>query len=117
MGSFEHRIGIHNGNGGDARTVSALVDTGAAYSIMPATLLQELGIEATRRERFTFANEDEATLPVGHAFFEVGGKEAPSPVVFGSENTYIFGATSLQALGLIADTTNHTLIPAPRLHL
>ena len=54
---------------------------------------------------------------MGEARFYVGDREGTSPVVFGAEDTYLLGATTLQVLGLIADTTNHRLIPAPELTL
>ena len=36
-------------------------------------------------------------------------------MVFGEEGQYLAGATTLQVLGLIPDTTNHKLGPAPKL--
>ena len=53
-------------------------------------------------------------LPVGEARLTVEGREATNRVVFGEAGQYL-SATTLQVLGLIADTTNHKLIPAPKL--
>ena len=47
----------------------------------------------------------------------VAGTDGPNPVVFGEEGQYLLGATALQVLGLIPDTTRHKLIPAPSLPL
>ena len=116
MGTFEHRISVSNGNGGEVHTVLALVDTGATFSFLPASLLRDkLHIPVERQEVFRYANGVKSTLDVGYASFEVAGRVAPSPVVFGAEDQYLLGATSLQTLSLIADTSNHTLMPTPEL--
>ena len=118
MGTFAARTGVSSGGGGEAVWVEAMVDTGATYTVLPAALLRgRVGARPTREMTFTFADGREATLPVGEARIQVNGVEAPSPVVFGEEEQYLLGATTLQSLGLIADTTNHVLIPAPRLYI
>ena len=114
MGTFWEDIYVSNGNGGPEVKVNVLVDTGASYTILPESLVRDrLGIEPRRQAEFTFADGGKKTLPIGDAYFAVAGERAPSPVVFGSEGRYLLGATTLQSLGLIADTTNHELIPAP----
>ena len=115
MGLFTYRVGFSDGNGGEVRSVEAVVDTGSTFSALPASLLKELGIVPHRHETFTLANDTTEELPVGDACVHVGEKRAFSPVIFGAEGQYLLGATSLQALALIADTSNHTLIPSPDL--
>ena len=44
MGTFKVPISIANVNGGEARQVDALVDTGATKSKVPESLLYELSI-------------------------------------------------------------------------
>ena len=114
MGAFEVRIGVSNGNGGPTRWVDAMVDTGAVYSVFPESLLrEEVGVEPKRSMSFAIADGNQITLPVGEARIVAEGMDAFSPVVFGNEDRYLLGATTLQALHLIAETTNHRLIPAP----
>ena len=116
MGQIEQRVGVSNGNGGREQTVLALVDTGATHTVLPDSLLREqLGIEPKREEVFTFGDGRTAKLFMGEALIRVAGREATSPVVFGAEGQFLLGATTLQVLNLIPDTTHHTLIPAPRL--
>ena len=116
MGTFEARIGVSNGNGGNTQWVDALVDTGATYTVLPGSLLRgRVGIQPVGNRRFTFADGREVRLPIGEALLSVEGEKATSRVVFGEEGQYLLGATTLQVLGLIADTTNHKLIPAPKL--
>ena len=118
MGTFREDIYVSDGNGGPGIQVNVLVDTGATYTVLPASLaLEKLGIVPDRRENFTLADGSKRVLPVGDAQIAAGGKRAFSPVVLGAEDTYLLGATTLQSLGLIADTTSHRLIPAPELYL
>ena len=116
MGQIEQHVEVSDGNGGRERTALALVDTGATHTVLPDSLLREqLGIEPKREEVFTFADGRTARLFMGEALIRVAGREATSPVVFGAEGQFLLGATTLQVLNLIPDTTHHELIPAPRL--
>ena len=115
MGIFYARVGVSDGNGGATEWVNALVDTGATYSVLPASLLRDrVGVSPETHLVFTFANGDQERLPVGQASFKYGDTEATSRVVFGSDGQYLLGATTLQMLGLIADTTEHRLLTSPK---
>ena len=118
MGTFCARVGVSDGNGGATHWVEAAVDTGATYTVLPESLLQELvGVYPDGQMEFTYADGREALLPVGEARLTVEGRERPNVVVFGEEDQYLLGATTLQVFGLIADTSGHKLIPAPKLPL
>ena len=115
MGIFYARVGVSNRNGGATEWVDALVDTGATYTVLPASLLRDhIGVRPETHLVFTFANGEQERLPVGQASFRYGDTEATSRVVFGKDGQYLLGATTLQMLGLIADTSDHQLIPAPK---
>lgn len=116
MGTFKTRLGVSDGNGGATEWIEALVDTGATYTVLPASLLHGLlGVQPRVQEEFTLADGRKMLMQVGEARHHVEDREATSRVVFGDEGQYLLGATALQELGLIPDTTNHTLIPAPKL--
>ncbi len=117
MGTFQAEFQVGRINGDAWCSVTALVDTGAVYSMLPASLLRDLEVVPTATQGFTFANGSRQMLGVGDARFKVGERERVSPVVFGPEGRFLFGATSLQSLGLIADTTHHQLVPAAELTL
>ncbi len=118
MGTFKARIGVSDGNGGEPLWVDADVDTGSTYSVLPErVLLEQVGIRHTGYRTFTLADGRRARLPIGAAQFYIEDDVAPSRVVFGEGNQYLLGATTLQEFGLIADTTNHRLVPAPTLKL
>ena len=119
MGEFSVSVGVSDGNGGPVQYVSAKVDTGATWAVLPDSLLRErLRIKPRGSPvTFTLADNSKVTLPVGDARFYVEDFESYSPVVFGPEGKYLLGATTLQTLGLIPDTTNERLIPAPEFSL
>ena len=113
MGMFKARIGVGGGNGATPSYVDATVDTGAVYTVLPADMLRRVGIEPYGHETFELADGAKVELPVGEARITIGDKGRVSPVVFGGSERYLLGAITLQTLGLIPDTTNHRLIPAP----
>ena len=93
--------------------VLALIDTGATYAVLPPYLLNRLGITPTDRGLFQFANGETLEGDVGEARFRIGGRERTSQVGFGFQNdVFIIGAHTLESFGLIADTTQHRLVPA-----
>ena len=116
MGTFNARVGVSDGNGGTTEWVDALVDTGATYSVLPASMLRErIGVQPKESLEFTFATGEQRSLPVGSAHFCIGDREGTSKVVFGEEGQFLLGATTLQELALIADTSRHRLVRAPKL--
>ena len=115
VGTFKATIGVSDGNGGRTEWIDALVDTGAVHSVMPAAMLRRIGIQPDYERVFTYADGRKSKLSVGQARISVERKAGFSPVVFGEDERYLLGATTFQVLDLIADTSNHKLIPAPEL--
>ena len=113
MGTFSARVRVHTAE--SDMTTDMLVDTGATYTVLPRAMCERLGIVPTRRELFTYADGRTALLEMGSAEISVDGRREASPIVFGEKDQRLLGATTLQVLGLIADTSNHRLIPAPKL--
>src|SRR2546421_3663829 len=56
MGQFRVDLILHPRNGRAARTMEALVDTGAAYTIVPQPVLESLGCEPLRSQRVVLAD-------------------------------------------------------------
>ena len=110
MGTFSVAVVVGNPDTTARETVDALVDTGAAFSVMPASLLRRLGIEATRTRRLRLANGEVEERQTGMAFFEVDGMDGEARVVFGPEGLYLLGATALEDLSFIVDPINKRLI-------
>ena len=117
MGIFYVEAGIGRPAGGDFRAVTPLVDTGAIHSLMPASLLGELGLAPDEWVVFTLADGNTVEYGYGEARFAIAGRQRTCPVIFGPEGQYLLGATTLEAFNLIADTANGRLAPATRLTL
>ena len=119
MGVFETNLGVRAVNGGGQVTwVNALVDTGATYTVLPASMLRDrLGISPIEEKVFEYGDGTIVRLPIGQVRLSIDGRELVNVVVFCEEDQYLLGATSLQTFGLIPDTTNHRLIPLEALPL
>ncbi len=111
MGTFRVTIGVGHPQRGDFTPVSALVDTGATHSMMPDSLLTALSLTPSRRRGFRIANGSRADYGVGEACFSINGQEQTCPVIFGPEEKYLLGATTLENFDLVVDPTT----PDPRL--
>lgn len=109
---FTVPVEIANPQGGRVASIEPVVDTGAGYSVMPASLLESLGLEPVEREEFMLANGEVRVYAVGEARFRIDGRERTTPVVFGDDGVFLLGAVTLQNFGLVADTTQHRLVPA-----
>ena len=90
-----------------------LIDTGALYSVVPASVLERLGVVRFATETFTLADGTHQAYDVGEAFFELDGRHgATSKVVFAPEGvTPLFGALSLESLGLMVNPVTRELLP------
>jgi len=89
-----------------------LVDSGAAYSVVPATILRRLGIKPSRTMTFDLVDGTEIKRTLGHVLVRLNGDEAPSPVVFGEPgDSVLLGIVSLETLGLMLDPLKRELRP------
>jgi predicted aspartyl protease len=96
--------------------LSLLVDSGAVYSVVPASLLRKLGIKPHSRRTFTLADGTRVTRRVGDVLFRLDGRQGASPVIFGGKgDSTLFGSVSLEALGFILDPLKRELRPLPLL--
>jgi predicted aspartyl protease len=91
-----------------------LVDSGALYSVVPASVLKRLGIKPGKTKPFILADGTEIKRSLGQALFRMDGEEGVSPVVFGEKgDSILLGILSLEALGLILDPFKRELRPLP----
>jgi predicted aspartyl protease len=119
MGTFRVDVEIENPvHPGVRRTVaSALVDTGAELSWMPAAVLDELGIERYAQWRFRQADGTILERWVGPAFIHAAGKRATDDVVFGEPGDLVLlGSRTLEGLNVRVEPVTRRLVdagPAP----
>ena len=91
-----------------------LVDSGAYYSVVPATVLSRLGIKRGKTKTFILADGSDVKRSLGQALFRLNGDEAASPVIFGEAgDSVLLGSISLEALGLMLDPLKRELRPLP----
>lgn len=89
-----------------------MVDSGAIYSVVPASYLEKLGMKSHRKQEFTLADGTKVEREIGDAIFELEGRKAASPIIFGKRgDSLLLGAFTLEALGLMLDPFKRKLKP------
>lgn len=111
MGLFNVTVGVGHLNGGDVSQVSAMVDTGAAHSMFPESLLTTMGIEPVERRPFEFANGAKGELSIGVARLRIDDREWPCLVIFGPDDQFLIGATTLENFSFMVDPEGERLVP------
>ncbi len=92
--------------------VRCLVDSGAIYSVIPAAVLESLGIAPVGINEFEMADGSVIRRRVGMAAFRYEGRIGGADVVFGEEgDSNLLGAFTLEALGLALDSLRRELKP------
>ena len=106
-------MGLGRISDGELTPVTALVDTGAAHSVMPESLLTRLGLTPIEYRPDTIADGSEVGYGYGMARFGIEGREFPCPVIFGTEDQFLLGATTLQIFNLMVDPSEEQLVTKP----
>ncbi|MGH7637157.1 MAG: aspartyl protease family protein [Gemmatimonadaceae bacterium] len=90
-----------------------MVDTGSEYTWLPRALLEELGVEAARAERFETADGRIFEREIGFAMVFTAGRATPTIVVFGEQDDMtLLGAVALEGLNMRVDLVKRELVPA-----
>ena len=93
-----------------------LVDSGAAYSVVPGDVLRRLGIEPYEEQQFSLANGERIVRKLGYAVFTYAGITRASTVIFGEEgDSNLLGVVTLEELGFVIDPIRRELRPLPML--
>ena len=112
MGTFKSPLRISSMDGQQSRDIEATVDTGAAYTTLPAGLLREIGVEATGQRRFLLPDGRRVYMDYGEARATVDGESVTTIVVFGGDNAPpLLGAYTLEGLALAVDPVEQRLVP------
>jgi clan AA aspartic protease len=97
-----------------AEKVEFLIDSGAVYSVVPAPILERLGIKPLAEEEFRLADGTKTVRKKGGAVFKYGGRIGVADVIFGEAgDSVLLGAFTLEALGLSLDPLRRELKPLP----
>ena len=88
------------------------VDTGATYSVIPRTLLEELGVQVTGAAYAEMADGRVVQFDRGQARLGLNGDSAITTVLFATEGQEpLIGVVTLEELQLAADPVGGRLIP------
>jgi clan AA aspartic protease len=94
------------------KEVELLVDSGAVFTSLPRSILEELGLKPIDKEKLKVYGGAVVEREVGWASIEFGGKRRVIPVIFGeSGDTPVLGVASLEALGYQIDSMTKKLKP------
>lgn len=114
MGVFNVTLEIGHPDGGDKVGVSAVVDTGSIHTMLPESLLTQMQIQPVLEKSFGFANGGKALLGVGLCRIALLDEQFDCPVIFGPEDKYLLGATTLEIFDLAVEPVTQRLVP--RIH-
>ncbi len=111
MGIFNWPITIASLDGEKSLEIKATVDTGATFTLLPASLLREMGVAVTRQARFELGDGRIVEMDVGEARTTINGVTAVTPVVFGEDDTQpLLGAVTMEELLLAVDPVQQRLV-------
>jgi predicted aspartyl protease len=95
-------------------TIRFIVDSGATYSVVPAVILERLGIQPITEERFILTNGDTIARKKGVAIFKYKDRIGGSDFVFGDPgDENLLGALTLESLGFALDPLRRELRNLP----
>ena len=112
MGTFQWPLRISSIDGRQSREIEATVDTGAAYTTLPARFLRELGVEPMGTRRLLLADGRRVDMDYGQAWVAINGERVVTVVVFGEDDgPALLGAYTLEGLALAVDPVEQKLVP------
>jgi predicted aspartyl protease len=115
MGRFQIRVKVSNpADRSRFFEEDFWVDTGALYSFIPESRLNEIGISPLRARDLILADGRRDRRLLGEAVFTIPqlDESLTCPVIFApAESLYLLGATALENFGVQADPTTQQLRP------
>jgi predicted aspartyl protease len=115
VGTFRIDIAIeHPAHRGERLGIQdVLVDTGSEFTWIPTPVLEQLGIQRERTQRFILADGRVLERDIGIAIVHAEATLTPDWVVFAeSGDMTLLGAHSLEGLNLRVDPAARRLVPA-----
>ena len=105
-------IEVRNPSNGEAVGLrGVLVDTGATYTMLPSSVLGELGVRPLATETFELADGSVVDYPCGRVTIALDrGPEATCKVIFGPARRGLVGANTLEKWGVLVDPRNGKLL-------
>lgn len=119
MGLIRVAVTIRRVDGeGDSYAADFLVDTGATDSMVPATALRRIGVEAAGRKAYEHADGSRHEYAFGLGRIELMGEVTAGRVLFGPDDAEpLLGVTALESIGITIDPASGTLRRLPAIPL
>ncbi|MBI2590765.1 MAG: aspartyl protease family protein [Candidatus Blackburnbacteria bacterium] len=94
-------------------TGNFLVDSGAAYTVLPQQMVKKLDLKPSFEKEFVLADGTMVKRKIGSAIINYEGIEIASPVVLGEkEDAALLGVITLEGMGLVLNPFERKLHPA-----
>ena len=118
MADFSAQFILYGPDGVRSQNLLGKVYTGASFTVIPETALDELGIARSESATFSLADGSIQALDIGNATLELQGYTEIVTVAFGSDSRKtLIGAESLEVLRLAVDPVYERLLPVDRIVL
>ncbi len=89
-----------------------LVDTGAAYTVLPKKMADKLKLKAIRTQSFSLADGTTIKRKLSSAVVKLDDHEAATTVVIGQkDDSALLGVSTLEGMGLMVDPFKRKLRP------
>ncbi len=112
MGTFSVTLDVGSADRRTFRQVEALVDTGATFTWLPASILRDLGHEPIMRRPFDLADGRVVEREIGEVPVRLNGQLLSTLCVFGDEDSQpLLGAVTLEQFLLAPDPVHKQLVP------
>ena len=112
MGILNHSLQLSAIDGQQSMEIEATVDTGAAYTTIPARLLRQLGVEPMGQRLFMLADGQRVWMDYGEARVTIDEESVTTIVVFSEDDAPpLLGAYTLEGLALAVDPLHQRLVP------
>jgi clan AA aspartic protease len=112
MGTFSVTIEVGSPDRRTWRSVEVLVDTGATFTWLPRTLLEELGHAPNMKKSFELGDGRVVETDVGEVPVRIGSEVWTTVCAFASrEDKPVLGAVTLEEFLLAPDPVNQRLVP------
>jgi predicted aspartyl protease len=103
-------------SGSRFETVEALVDTGATFTVVPASMLERLGVARQDTVRLRLADDQVIERDLGETRVRLDGKTLNTVVVFGDEDALpLLRVYTLERALLAVDPVGQRLVPTEAL--
>lgn len=100
------------GPSGESRQLELLVDSGAAYSLLPTKVWKALKLKPMEKQTFTLADGTHVERQISECRIALNGVERHSPVILGKPGDEpLLGVLTLEILGLVLDPFKRELRP------